>query len=367
MNTDGTGTSVLKDFIWPTDGSSFPAELGLALSGNTLYGSLVDGLGTTEGHLFRLDADGTNYAVLHTFALRTFDPSQWLWTNSDGARPSGDLTVSGNTIYGTASEGGVFGAGTVFKLSTNGAGFTVLKHFRYPQWDTNSMTWIHTDGATPLPGLTLVSNTLYGVTSDGGQHWGGTIFKVNTDGTAFMVVEQFPYADWDPGSISFTNSDGTTPQPGLALLGDALYGTTSRGGRYGGGTLFKVNLDGTGFTVVEHLGGSENSFTGTFSVQGLIPVGNTLYGASKGGGDLRSGAIFRIDLAPTLSIRRTGADSLAVSWSSAWTDFVLQQNTNEVNSVNWSNVTATIQNDGTTKSISVSARPGSRFYRLFKP
>jgi len=365
MNPDGTGYSVLKEFTELTDGNTF-SEPGLVLSGNTLYGSLVDGL-TTEGQLFKLNTDGTGFTVLHSFVLRTFDPAQALWTNSGGAWPPGELTVSGSTIYGTASEGGVSGAGTVFKLSTNGAGFTVLKHFTYPLWDTNSMTWIHTDGATPLPGLTLVSNTLFGVTSDGGQNWGGTIFKVNTDGTDFMVVKQFPYADWDPVSISFTNSDGTTPQPGLTRLGTSLYGTTSRGGHHGVGTLFKVTLDGTGFTVLKHLGSSEHRLAGTFYLGGLVAGEDTLYGTAEAGGDLRLGAIYRIDLSPTLSIGHTMSGDVAVSWPSVWTDYVLQQNTNSFNPLNWSNVTDTIQDDGTNHTFIVNPTDGGRIYRLVGP
>jgi hypothetical protein len=46
---------------------------------------------------------------------------------------------------------------------------------------------------------------------------------------------------------------------------------------------------------------------------------------------------------------------------------VLQQNTNSVSSVNWSNVTNGIADDGTTKSLIVHPPAGNRFYRLFMP
>ena len=92
-----------------------------------------------------------------------------------------------------------------------------------------------------------------------------------------------------------------------------------------------------------------------------------MYGTSLSGGDLLLGAIFRIDLSPVLSITHTGPSSLAVSWPSVWTDYVLQQNLNGMSSLNWSNVTDTIQDDGTTKSFSLSPAPGNRYFRLFKP
>ena len=55
-----------------------------------------------------------------------------------------------------------------------------------------------------------------------------------------------------------------------------------------------------------------------------------------------------------------------VSWASPSTGWTLQQNTNSVSSLNWSNVTATIQDDGTTKTLIVNPPTGNRFYRLKK-
>lgn len=56
-----------------------------------------------------------------------------------------------------------------------------------------------------------------------------------------------------------------------------------------------------------------------------------------------------------------------IAWPSPSTGYLLQVNTNNVSSVNWSNVTATISDDGTTKTFTVSPPAGNRFYRLFKP
>ena len=361
MNTDGTNLRLVKDAIY--------AEGELSLSGDTIYGSVPGDGFTTEGQLFKLNTDGTSYEVLHSFGLFAFDPSLGRYTNSAGTHLTGDLTVSGNAIYGTAKEGGEFGAGTVFKLNTDGTGFTVLKHFRYPEWDTNSMSYIYTDGAAPLPGLLLVSNTIYGVTSDGGEFWTGTLFKMNTDGTGFMVVKQFEGIDYynhDPYSPVYTNNEGAFPRPGLAHWGNTLYGTTSVGGQFGSGTVYKVNTDGTGFTVLTHNGNTNGPWIGTHSMERFVSSGSTLFAAAQYGGDEGRGGIYRIDLEPTLSISRA-VDTLAVSWPSVWTDYVLQQNANGLSSLTWSNVTDTIQDDGTNKSLIVSPTNGTRFYRLVKP
>ncbi len=68
--------------------------------------------------------------------------------------------------------------------------------------------------------------------------------------------------------------------------------------------------------------------------------------------------------APLLTITRTGTNTVAVSWPSPSTGFTLQQNTNGIAAVNWSNVTVTPSDDGITKTVIVSPPTGTRFYRL---
>jgi uncharacterized repeat protein (TIGR03803 family) len=78
--------------------------------------------------------------------------------NSDGAHPYGGLILSGNTLYGTATQGGNSGYGTVFAVNANGTGFTNLHSFIYVS-----------DGAYPEAGLILSGNTLYGTAFFGGS------------------------------------------------------------------------------------------------------------------------------------------------------------------------------------------------------
>lgn len=71
--------------------------------------------------------------------------------------------------------------------------------------------------------------------------------------------------------------------------------------------------------------------------------------------------------APSLSISLTTTNTVAVSWPSPSTGFTLQQNTNGIATVNWSNVMDTIADNGTTRTLIVNPPAGNRFYRLFKP
>ena len=77
-------------------------------------------------------------------------------------------------------------------------------------------------GRSPIGGLTLSGDTLYGVTynSTNTADWYG-------DGAVFSV----PVAGGDPTILTFFNgSNGAKPLGDLTLIGDTLYGTTQYGG-----------------------------------------------------------------------------------------------------------------------------------------
>ncbi len=77
-------------------------------------------------------------------------------------------------------------------------------------------------------------------------------------------------------------------------------------------------------------------------------------------------ALYASVAAPTLHIELQ-TNTVVVSWPSPSTGWNLQQNTNSVSSLNWSNVTSGIQDDGMAKTFIVNPATGNRFYRLQKP
>src|SRR5208282_2806387 len=112
------------------------------------------------------------------------------------------------------------------------------------------------DGAHPQAGLIISGNTLYGATDSGGSASNGTVFAINANGTGFTNLYSFTATS---GSYS-TNSDGAYPAGTLLLSGSTLYGTAQYGGTNGNGTVFAVNTDGTGFTILHSFnGGSDGS------------------------------------------------------------------------------------------------------------
>jgi len=118
-------------------------------------------------------------------------------------------------------------------------------------------------------------------------------------------------------------------------------------------------------------GGGGTSTGGVYSVTGTI--GQPDAGTMSGGNYTLQGGFWGVITAvqtpgaPLLTIFRTTTNTVVVSWPSPSTEWTLQQNTNSVSSVNWSNVTSGIQEDGTARTLIVNPPTGNRFYRLNKP
>jgi uncharacterized repeat protein (TIGR03803 family) len=178
---------------------------GLVLSGNTLFGTTLAGGVSGGGTVFAMNVDGTGFRTLHNFA-----------GNGDGAGPSGILSLSGDTLYGTTLYGGASNMGTIFALKTNGAGYVVLHAFAQPIDHTMYGTPINEEGAYPQGRLVVSSNAIYGAASNGGRYGDGTVFRLNLDGSGFTNLHSF-----GAGYPSEPNSDGAQPK-GVLLLGNAF-------------------------------------------------------------------------------------------------------------------------------------------------
>ncbi len=229
MNTDGTGFTLLHRFLGGASDGLHPNG-SLALSGSKLYGMTQSGGSNDTGALFSISTDGSGFGLLHSF---TDGPN-------DGAGPNGSLTLSGSTIYGSTNAGGGeipgIGAGTIFRLNTDGTGFSLLHTF---------VSGID-DGARPTA-LTLAGTTLYGMSTFGGNNL-GTLFSIGTNGGGFRLLESFSGAP----------ADGANPSSfgALTLSGDAstLYGLTAFGGTANKGVVFSKAVPEPGTFVLFGLG-----------------------------------------------------------------------------------------------------------------
>ena len=351
VNTDGTCFTNLHSFtttVYPgyggnrinSDGANPIA--GLILSGNTLYGTAHYGGTNGYGAVFAVNTDGTGFTTLYNFTAMSYSGSIDKYTNSDGAYPWAGLTLSGNTLYGTAYQGGTHGYGTVFALTTNGTGFTNLYNFTGGS-----------DGAYPQAKLILSGNTLYGTANWGGTNWDGTVFAVNTDGASFTNLHSF----------TGTSGEGSQPTAELILLGNTLYGTTAGGGNSGNGTVFALTINGTDFTNLHRFTGISSE--GSEPEAGLILSANTLFGTTAGGGNSGNGTVFSLTLpaVPKLTIIPAGTNVI-LAWPTNTTAFTLQSTTNLVSSTHWSSVfpTPVVMNGQNIVTNSISGE--QIFYRL---
>jgi uncharacterized repeat protein (TIGR03803 family) len=317
ISTNGTSFTNLYSFTahgsYPsyTNSDGINPSVGLLLSGNTLYGVAYNEGIFGGGTVYRVNINGTSFTNLHSFAAISYYPNN---TNKDGGNPSSVLVLSGNTLYGTTGMGGTNGNGTVFKVNTDGTGFTNLHIF-----SANAASpYTNSDGTLPQAGLILSGNTLYGVAGRGGNGNSGTVFSLNTNGTGFTTLHSFAASPGYNAQGSSTNSDGSFPDASLLLSGNTLYGTTCGGGGSGNGTVFAINTNGTGFQNLYFFTAlSTNYYTGGTNSDGALPEsslilsGNILYGTAAYGGRSGNGTIFSINLALNIKTNGLAASQLS--------------------------------------------------------
>ena len=91
---------------------------------------------------------------------------------------------------------------------------------------------------------------MYGVDS-GGSGGSGVVFKLNTDGTGFTILYNFTAPTGQNLRNCPINDDGVGPHT-LILSGNVLYGTADCGGRWGNGTVFALSTDGSNFATLHN-------------------------------------------------------------------------------------------------------------------
>ena len=262
LDTNGTAFTSIHDFAGGSADGSSPNEL--LVVGDTIYGTTYGGGTNGTGTIFRMATNGANYTILRSF------------TNSPDPQYSlAGLTLGGATLYGTSLNGGSNSLGTVFKIDTNGANFAVLHHF------TNSP-----DGTGPRCRLVLNDATLYGTASGGGSSNAGAIFSLDTNGGNFATIH------------NFTNNEGLSPQSTLAANNGTLYGATLSRGTGGNGTVFRLATNGENFLVLKNF---TNALTGANPKGPVILDGNTIFGAANAGGPNSGGTVFRLQLTPLIN------------------------------------------------------------------
>jgi uncharacterized repeat protein (TIGR03803 family) len=262
--------TVLWNFESGTDGNGPSGALTMGGDGN-FYGTTSQGGAYGYGTVYRLTPAGVE-TVLWNFGA-----------GNDGQNPTGLVLGKDGNFYGTTTNGGVAGYGTVFKITPSGAE-TILWSFWIVPGDANN----------PVAPLIQASDgNFYGTSSGGGVADWGTVFQITPAGQESVFYSFVPSTEAPSNPIA--------PVAPLMEGPDGyLYGTTYDGG-FLGGDVVRLSKDGpavvgSGFEEsVLWIFGNSGSTDGYGSQAGLIVAGDgNFYGTTSGGGAYRGGTAFKL-------------------------------------------------------------------------
>jgi hypothetical protein len=166
--------------------------------------------------------------------------------------PYGSVTRVGNKLYGTSYSAGRFHCGLVFSMNTDGSGYRDLYDFP------------GVEGKYPSGDLIVSGGLLFGTTAKGGLDSTGIIYSIHTDGTGFKKL-------WD-----YQTSGGIQSGGELILSGNVLYAqNTPSGGLYHNGFIFSIDTTGNGFTTLM-------DFTpAMLNPENMVKEGNMIFGVGN--------------------------------------------------------------------------------------
>lgn len=251
----------------------------IAASNSWYYGATPKSGSVGNGEIFRVKPTGEFEVVIQFTGNSGVYP---------GSNPIGGLVRAGDgNLYGVTSFGGPNSGGTIFRLTEDGELTTLATFTGGPN---------HLPGyPVPLPprvpaGPLVVGDdgNLYGTTKFGGLGDNGSVFRISLGGTLTFLA-------------TFTGSSGSLPGmfPASRLIdgGDGnLYGITTQGGTGNNGVIFRVSIDGSVATIA-HV----SSFGSGREVVGGLSLGDDgmLYGTTSDGGNFSRGTLFRVSLTGT--------------------------------------------------------------------
>jgi uncharacterized repeat protein (TIGR03803 family) len=178
-----------------------------------LYGTTYSGCATGAGCVFRTHLKGQSQPLVSLESA----------PGTGSSSGYGDLMkASDGYFYGTTIEGGAYGLGKIFRMTTNGK-MTILHAFD------------GTDGRNPYSApIQGKDGFFYGTTGFGGSYDAGTIYRMDRSGAVTILH-------------SFGDSESAGRYPIAPVVqGDdgALYGVTVYGGVNDHGTAFRYTPEG---------------------------------------------------------------------------------------------------------------------------
>jgi uncharacterized repeat protein (TIGR03803 family) len=215
--------------------------------------------------VFKLTPHGFGYteSLLHGFT-----------GGSDGAGPGALMADRSGTLFGVGGGSTTLmkSDGSVFKLNQNGSDYSILHRFHW-----------HDDGRGARAGLIGDSTgALYGTTYYGGSVQQGTVFKLTPSRNGYRESVLYRFEGGPDGA-----------NPAASLINDrsgALYGTTTAGGKFDFGTVFKLTPIGNGYVESVLYRFQSDAYPRAGLLGGPDGV---LYGVTLGGG-ISCGTVFKL-------------------------------------------------------------------------
>jgi len=268
INSDGKDFRVMYSFEEGSDNGlgKEPHHDALLYFNNALFGAALYGGSNNNGVIFKINTDGSGYTPIHIFKAG----------DSDGGQSHSSVIANGNTLYGMSALGGTQGHGTIFKMSPDGSNFSVIYSFH------------KSSGHEPHGRLTLGNDghTIYGITKSGGDNDLGVVFSFDINNSVYNILHTFQKGNKDEG---YTSEHGY-----LALDNNVLYGLTQYGGSKDKGTVFSLNTDGSGFAIMHSFASDSKDGKSPF---GSLKISNGfLYGTTQEAGENERGTVFKIGL-----------------------------------------------------------------------
>ena len=264
------------------DDGILPSSL-LQASNENFYGTTSNGGTNGTGTVFELTPKG-KLTTLHTFSYEGSDP--------DGNYPLGLVQATNGNFYGTTFEGGpspdcttLSGCGTVFEITPAGKLTTIYSFCSQTKC---------TDGALPTGGFIQASNgNFYGTTMDGGTNscptyagGCGTVFEITPAGkvtTIYSFCSQTKCTDGEGSSGLMQATNGN------------FYGTAA-GGINNGGTVFELTTGGA-LTTLYNFCSQTGCIDGADPIAGVLQgTDGILYGTTASGGTDNDGVVFSLSV-----------------------------------------------------------------------
>jgi len=316
FSTDSSGAHLKSKYIFTyTNKGAHPNQTTMTLFNGKLYGLLTSDLSGKDKRSVLFEYD----PVVNHYTPKIFIPGPG--NNIYGSFATGILAVYNNELYGTATNGGIFGTGELFKYNPSTETYTKLFDFA------------EGTGSHPLGGVVLYNNKIYGMASQGSEANAGVLFeydpvlnaytkKIDLANTGLQVsfnsltvyndklyglaissnrgpgalFEYNPLSNVLIRKFDFFQEVGINPYSNLVVLNDKLWGLTNNGGSNNMGVIFQFDPVSNTFqkkidlTIEGGAGGSGD----------LVVYGNKLLGLTNSGGANNMGVVFEYD--PVLNI-----------------------------------------------------------------